>query len=254
MNRIIPLVLLLFSCLSTTAQKVKIVNNTKANFKECHWILERDSGRHNAGYLGSIWNNPKYDTPALTKESKNYDGNITFKEEGKYTLILNGANDSIYYKWDINIGKKTKKIVVDNTFLRIHKSAFEPKSFADELGRVDLYFKFTNKTKYKIYACFPWISDESFERDDILRHNPDNRLDPQESRALLVVPERTMQSYPQNGKIQFRYVGVDQDGNMVSFYQDGITKLEDEDVIISPNNIKMLNINEIPSFGIQKEK
>lgn len=240
--------LLLFSP-SLMAQNVKIINKTGTTLKECSWVTERDTGRHNAGYKGSIWIKNQYNSPALEFNTKKFDGKIKFANSGKHTLTFTGDNDSIYYRWNVEINRNTKKLIVDESYMRIHKSALEPRLCTDEDGRTDLHFKFINKTSYKIYACFPWLSDEPKERNDIFFYNPDKRLDPGEERDEIVVSERTYNSYLKGVDLQFRYVGTDENGNMVSFYQDNVTSAADDDVVITPENIKPLKMNQNPSFG-----
>ena len=235
------------------AQNVKIINNTGTKFKNCSWVTERDTGRHNAGYTGSIWNVPKYKSPDLEFSTKKFNGKIKFTNSGKHTLTFTGDNDSIYYRWGVEINSDTKEIIVDESYMRIHKSALDPILHTDEEGRTDLYFRFINKTPYKIYACFPWLSDESEERGDIFFYNPDKRLDPKEERDIIVVSERTVSSYLKGVDLQFRYVGIDEKGNMVSFYQDDVTSAALDEVMIYPGNIKPLKVNQIPPFGKKKK-
>lgn len=240
---------LILCCSSLMAQNVKIINKTGTTLKECSWVTERDTGRHNAGYKGSIWNKTQYKSPDLVFNKKDFDGKIKFANSGKHTLAFTGDNDSIYYRWNVEINRNTKKLIVDESYMRIHKSALDPKEYVDDVFRTDLYFKFINKTSYKIYACFPWLSDESKERDDIFFYNPDSRLDPGEERAIVVVSERTYNSYLNGVRLQFRYIGTDENGNMVSFYQDDVTSAADDDVVITPENIKPLKMNQIPPYS-----
>lgn len=238
-------------------QSLRVKNMTGFTFEKVITYLERDEGRHTNDYNPQYrFGGRDYSTPMIQKDTLNYSSSIKFKENGKYTLKFISTGDTLCYLFGIDLNK-TKKIVLDKSSLvysrkpkqsirktdgteivSIDRASDHGMIIVDENGRIDLYFNFINNSNYTIYAIYPWISDEDFQRGSILYHNPDMKILPNEQRKIMVIEDRLMSSYD-NQKISFKIAAINSESNLVFFKVKDI-ELSADDVVIDDKSIEFV--------------
>ncbi|WP_375579161.1 hypothetical protein ABWH96_19485 [Marivirga tractuosa] len=215
------------------SQTLKIINETKREFKSVLVFKERDKNRNtNSFSMSTRFSNIKPEDPEIVIDTLEYMQKLKLKTHGTYTFKFVNSNDSIFSVYGIDTKKHTELVLNDqNLILDINEEVF---MVPDDYPYLN--FSFINRTEATIYAIYFKLNNESNFKHSILNNHPDNKLLPGEKRRLLV--DYTLAESAYDGKtLDFQIVSVDNEGHTMRYIIRGIDP-EGTEVEITNSNKK----------------
>lgn len=239
MKRYLLFIASLLTALSVSAKiTLKVVNETGKKFGKVIVYTEREKGRH-------VWDSnndrPRFDSPSQTIDTMKYADKLLFGSPKKVTLKFRTADEETdYFCFGVDLSKVKTLKINDLTAISSPNEEYAVEIVAMEPAYFPCRFKFENKTKYSIYAIYPFLSP-NMQLSNALYDNPDTRLVPNEHRYIDVLNYYELSGKWKNAKtINLKFAATNGNGQLV-FFDINNVDVEAETVVITPDMIKVID-------------
>lgn len=239
MKRYLLFIASLLTALSVSAKvTLKVVNETGKSFSKVIVYTERENGRH-------VWNSnanrPKFNSPSQTIDTMKYSDKLMFGSPKKVTLQFRTADEETdYFCFGVDLTKVKTLKINDNTTISCPNEEYAIAIVEAVSEDIPCRFKFENKTKYSIYAIFPFLSP-NMQLDNLLDNDPDKRLAPNEHRYIDVLNFSRLSVRWNNAKtINLKFAASNGNGQLV-FFDIKNVDVKAETVVITSDMIKVID-------------